>query len=157
MIEGSFTDFSALYTVLKLENIVSGVFWTVGCCNHVYIAIFIQGKQIQMKFSEEFSNTVLCLWELRIALNYTCLWWVRSVVFFVGIRKYFSVCSSYIYNTICFNCFQQLNPSRYKAVRSPAYPQNVVDLLGFQTQRRLVIYQRFQWENNEKNVEVHQM
>ena len=36
-----------------------------------------------MKFPEEFSNTVLCLWELHIALNYTCLWWVRSVVFFV--------------------------------------------------------------------------
>ena len=32
--------------------------------------------------SEEFSNTVLCLWELHIALNYTCLWRVRSVVFF---------------------------------------------------------------------------
>ena len=26
MIEGSFTDFTALYTVLKLEKIVSGVF-----------------------------------------------------------------------------------------------------------------------------------
>ena len=48
------------------------------------IAIFTQGKQIQMKFPEEFSNTVLSLWELHIARNYTCLWWVRSVVFFVS-------------------------------------------------------------------------
>ena len=122
------------------------------------IAIFTQGKQIQMKFPEEFSNTVLSLWELHIARNYTCLWWVRSVVLFcVGFRKYFIVCSSDINYTICFNCFQQLNLSRYKAARSPACPQNVVDLLGFQLQRRFVIYQRFQWEENEKNCEVHQM
>ena len=25
---------------------------------------------------------MLCLWELHIALNYTCLWWVRTVFFF---------------------------------------------------------------------------
>ena len=34
-----------------------------------------------MKFPEKFSNTLLCLWELHIALNYTCLWWVRSAAF----------------------------------------------------------------------------
>ena len=61
MIEGSFTVFTALYTVLKLEKMVRDVLKQVGCCNHIYIAIFIQGKQIQMKFSEEFSKTVLCL------------------------------------------------------------------------------------------------
>ena len=122
------------------------------------IAIFTQGKQIQMKFPEEFSNNVLSLWELHIARNYTCLWWVRSVVFFcVGFWKYFIVCSSDINYTICFNFFQQLNLSRYKEARSPACPQNVVDLLGSQLQRRFVIYQRFQWEDNEKNCEVHQM
>ena len=64
--------------------------------------------------------------------------------FFVAFRKYFSVCSGDIYYTICFNCFKQLNLSRYKAVRSTAYPQNVVDLLGFQSQRRFVNYQIFQ-------------
>ena len=61
MIEGPCSDFAALYKVLKLERMVSGVLGTVGCCNHVYIGIFIQRKQIHMKFSAEFSNTVLCL------------------------------------------------------------------------------------------------
>ena len=100
MIEGSFTDSTALYTVLKLEKMVSGCFGTVGCCNHVYIGIFMQGKQIQIRFSEEFSNTVLCLWELHIALNYTCLWWVRSVVFFVSVLGNISVYSLVIFITL---------------------------------------------------------
>ena len=43
---------------------------------------------------------------------------------FVGLRKYFSICSSDIYYTICFDDFKQPNLSRYKAVRSPACPQN---------------------------------
>ena len=104
MIESSFTDFTALYTVLSFKN-GYWCFGTVGCCNHVYIGIFIQRKQIPIKFSEEFSNTVLCLRELHIALNYSYLWWVRSVVFFVGLRKYFSTCSCDIFYTICFNDF----------------------------------------------------
>ena len=80
MIEGCGTDFTAVYTVLRLEKMVSDVLEQLGCFNHVYIAIFIEGKQIQMKFPAEFSNTVLCLWELHIELNYTCLSWVRSLV-----------------------------------------------------------------------------
>ena len=79
------------------------------------IAIFTQGKQIQMTFPKEFSNTVLRFWELRIALNYTCLLWVRSVVFFyVGFRKYFGICCSDIYYTICFNYFREHKLSKYK-------------------------------------------
>ena len=75
-------------------------FGTVGCCNHVYIGIFIQGKQIPIKFSEEFSNTVLCLWELHIALNYTCLWWVISVVFFMSVLGNISVYALVIFITL---------------------------------------------------------
>ena len=50
-----------------------------------------------MKFPEEFSNTVLCLWELHIALNYTFLWWVRSVVFFVSVLGNISVYAPVIF------------------------------------------------------------
>ena len=104
MIEGSFTDFTALYTALKLEKMVSCVLESRMLWSG-YIGIFIQGKQIPIKFAEEFLNTVLCIWELHIALKYTCLWWVRTVFFCVSIRKYFSICSSDIYYTISFNDF----------------------------------------------------
>ena len=75
-------------------------FGTVICCNHVYIGIFIQGKQVPIKFSEQFSNTVLCLWELNIAVNYTCLWWVRSVVFFVSVLGNISVYALVVFITL---------------------------------------------------------
>ena len=96
---GCFTDFSALCTVLKLEKWLV-VFWNRGCCNHVYIGSFIQGKQIPIKFSEEFWNTDLCVWELHIALNYTCLRWVRSVVFFVSVLGNISVYAVVIFITL---------------------------------------------------------
>ena len=51
-------------------------------------------------FYEEFSNTVLCLWELHIALNYTCLRWVRSVVFFVSVAGNISVYALLIFITL---------------------------------------------------------
>ena len=60
----------------------------------------MQGKQIPIRFSEEFWNTVLCLWELHIALNYTCLWWVRSVVFFVSVLGNISVYALVIFITL---------------------------------------------------------
>ena len=60
----------------------------------------MQGKQIPIWFSEEFSNTVLCLWELHIALNYSCLWWVRSVVFFVSVLGNISVYALVIFITL---------------------------------------------------------
>ena len=49
-----------------------------------------------------------------------------------------------------------LNPAVLQIYKI-AYSHNAVDVLGFQFQRRFVIYQRFQWEDNEKNCEVHQM
>ena len=116
MIEGSCTDFTFVYTVLKIEKWVGG-FGTVRCCNHVYIAIFIQGKQIQIKFPEELSKLVICLWELHIALNYTWLWWVSIFVFCDAFRKYFSICFSDIYYTMCFNYSQHINLSSTKKSR----------------------------------------
>ena len=89
-------------SVYSLEAWKNGYwcFGTVGCCNHVYIGIFIQRKLIPIKFSEEFSNTVLCLCELHIALNYTCLWWVRSVDFFLWVLGNISVYVLVIFITL---------------------------------------------------------
>ena len=53
-----------------------------------------------MKFREEFSNTMLCLWQLHIALNYTFLGWVRSVVFFVLALGNISVYALVIFITL---------------------------------------------------------
>ena len=89
-------------SVYSLEAWKNGwwCFGKVGCCNHVYIGIIIQRKQIPIKFSEEFSNTVLCLWEKHIALNYTCLWWVRSVVFSLLVLENISVYALVIFITL---------------------------------------------------------
>ena len=43
---------------------------------------------------------MLCLWELHIALKYTCLWWVRSVVFFVSALRNISVYALVIFITL---------------------------------------------------------
>ena len=59
MIEGSCTDFSALYTVLKLAKMVSDVLEQYDVIITFDIVIFIQGKKIQMKFPQEFLNTVI--------------------------------------------------------------------------------------------------
>ena len=71
-------------------------------------------------------------------------------------RKYFSICSSNIYYTICFDYFQQLNLSRSKAVRSLACPQNpgrprCPDWKIFRHDQRL------EWKDTVKNREVSQM
>ena len=43
---------------------------------------------------------MLCLWELHIALNYICLWWVNSVVFFVSLLRDISVYALVIFITL---------------------------------------------------------
>ena len=122
-----------------------------------YCYLYPKEKPIQMKFADEFSNTVLCLWELHVALKYTCLWRVRSVdFFFVDLRRYFSICSSEIYYTICFNDFQQPNLSRYKAVRSPACRRNPAR--PRRPDSKIIRQdQRLEWKDTVKNGEVSEM
>ena len=43
---------------------------------------------------------MLCLWELHIAMNCTCFWWVRSVVFFVSVLGNISVYAPVIFITL---------------------------------------------------------
>ena len=70
MIEGCGADFTTVYTVLKHAQMV---WWCLeqhdaGLASDV--AIFIQAKQIQIKCPEEYSNTMVPLGRLHIALNY---------------------------------------------------------------------------------------
>ena len=61
MIEGSCTDLTTVYKVLKRAQMATDVLEQHDAIISFYIANFIKAKQIQMKFHEEFSNTVLCL------------------------------------------------------------------------------------------------
>jgi hypothetical protein len=73
MIEGSSGEFSTIYTVMKhAQKICSnlGQFDTVITFD---LAIYMKAKQIQMKFSDEFSDTVIRLGGFHIALNYLSL------------------------------------------------------------------------------------
>ena len=44
---------------------------------------------------------MVCLWELRIALNYTWLWWVSSFVFFVTALGNIGVYALVMFITLC--------------------------------------------------------
>lgn len=73
MIEGSSTDFTTVYTVLKHAQKVSAAMGQRDAVITFDLAIYIKAKQIQMKFPEEFSNTVVRLGGFHIALNYLSL------------------------------------------------------------------------------------
>ena len=73
MIEGCSTDFTTVYTVLKHVQKVSAAMGQRDAVITFDLAIYIQAKQIQMKFPEEFSNTVVRLGGFHIALNYLSL------------------------------------------------------------------------------------
>ena len=70
MIEGCCTDFTTVYTVFKHAQKVSAAMGQRDAVITFDLAIYIQAKQIQMKFPEEFSNTVVRLGGFHIALNY---------------------------------------------------------------------------------------
>ena len=81
MIQGSCTDFTAVYTVLKLEKKLSDVL------EQYYVLItFILPSLSKERNSNEVSRRIFkhraFFLELHFALNYACLWWVRSPVLF---------------------------------------------------------------------------
>ena len=78
--KGSYTDFSTVHTFSKDAQIVGDFLEELDAVTTFYVAIFIQAKEIQMTFSEEFSNTVVRL-EDYTAHSTSCLCWVRSFVF----------------------------------------------------------------------------
>lgn len=73
MINAEASNFSTLCTVMKLaQNICN----TMGQCESVItfdLALYAKAKQLQMKYPEEFKNTVIRMGGFHIALNYFSL------------------------------------------------------------------------------------
>ena len=70
MIEAFCSDFNTVYIVLKHGKIISHLLKQHDAATTSDVAIFIQVKEIQMKFHEEFYNTVVRPGGLHSALNY---------------------------------------------------------------------------------------
>ena len=73
MIEGLSTEFSTIYTVMKHAQKISASLGQHDTVITFDLAIYIKAKQIQMKFPEEFSDTVIRLGGFHIALNFLSL------------------------------------------------------------------------------------
>ena len=71
--KGSYTVFSTVYTFSKDAQIVGDFLEELDAVTTFDVAILIQAKEIQMNFSEEFSNTVVRLGGLHSALNFLSL------------------------------------------------------------------------------------
>ena len=73
MIKGTYTEFTTGYTVIRHAQILSDALEQNDTVIASEIAIFFQAKEIQLKFSEELSNTFVRLGGLHSALNCMCL------------------------------------------------------------------------------------
>ena len=73
MIKGSYTEFTTVYTVMRHAQILSYALEQDDAVIASEIAIFFKAKEIQLKFFEESSNTLIRLGGLHSALNYMCL------------------------------------------------------------------------------------
>ena len=73
MIEGSSTELSTVYTVMKHAQTICASLGQLDTVITFDLAIYAKAKQIQMKFPEEFSNTVIRLGGFHIALNFLSL------------------------------------------------------------------------------------
>ena len=72
-IKGSSTEFSTVYTVMKHAQKMCTNLGQVDTVITFDLAIYTKAKQIQMKFPEEFSGTVIRLGGFHIALNFLSL------------------------------------------------------------------------------------
>ena len=75
------------------------------------IAIFTQGKQIQMTFPKHRASFLRVTHRAELYLSFVGK---KCRFFYVGFRKYFGICCSDIYYTICFNYFREHKLSKYK-------------------------------------------
>jgi len=73
MIEGSSTELSTVYTVMKHTQKICAGLGQLDTVITFDLAIYAKAKQIQMKFPEEFSDTVIRLGGFHIALNFLSL------------------------------------------------------------------------------------
>ena len=73
MINTEASNFSTVYTVMKL---VQNICDTTGQCESVItfdLALYAKAEQLQMKYTGEFKNTVIRMGGFHIALNYLSL------------------------------------------------------------------------------------
>ena len=73
MIDGPSTEFSTVYTVLKHAQMISASLGQADSVITFDLAIYTKAKQIQMKFPDEFSDTIIRLGGFHIVLNYLSL------------------------------------------------------------------------------------
>ena len=73
MIEGFSGEFSPIYTVMKHAQKICSNLGQVDTVITFDLAIYMKAKQNQMKFPDEFSDTVIRLGGFHIALNYLSL------------------------------------------------------------------------------------
>ena len=70
MIEGSSTDFSTTHTVLKHAQAISAIVGQTDTDITFDLASYIKAKQLQWRFSAEFSKVIICVGGFHIAPNY---------------------------------------------------------------------------------------
>ena len=70
MINGSFTELSTVYTVMKKAQNICSSLQQRDMVITFDLAIYAKVKQIQWKFPEEFSDTVIHMGGFHIALNF---------------------------------------------------------------------------------------
>ena len=70
MINGSATEFSTIYTVMKNAQAMARSVDREDCVITFDLAIYMKAKQLQWRLAEEFADTVIRLGGFHIALNY---------------------------------------------------------------------------------------
>lgn len=73
MIDGNSTNFSIVYTVLKHAQMISSAMGQEDTVITLDLLIYMNAKQIQWRYPEEFSGVVVRMGGLHIALNYLSL------------------------------------------------------------------------------------
>ena len=86
LIEGSSTDFSTIYTVLKHARAISAIVGQTDTIITFDLAIYIKAKQLQWRFSAEFSKVVVRVGGFHIALNYLAL--MKGKAYNRGVRAH---------------------------------------------------------------------
>lgn len=70
LLDASSTDFSTVYTVMKHAQQISASVGQLELVITFDLAIYVKAKQIQLRFPDEFSNTILRLGGFHIVLNF---------------------------------------------------------------------------------------
>ena len=73
IINGSATEYSTIFTLMKVSQEMARRLQQDDSIITFDLAIYIKAKQLQMKFPEEFKNTVIRMGGFHIALNYLSL------------------------------------------------------------------------------------